>query len=74
MNAFQNGAPAGAPDAYATPKPDLPGPVLPTWESLRETYTVPTWFNQAKFGIFIQCWFYIQHSCETMARHRIRSH
>ncbi|MBS1820950.1 MAG: alpha-L-fucosidase [Acidobacteria bacterium] len=53
LHAFQAGAPAGAPDAYATPKPDLPGPVQPTWESLRETYTVPSWFNQAKFGIFI---------------------
>ena len=53
LHAFQTGAPAGAPDAYATPKPDLHGPVQPTWESLRQTYTVPSWFNQAKFGIFI---------------------
>src|SRR5579875_2299748 len=49
----QTGAPAGAPDAYATPRPDLPGPVQPTWESLRDTYTLPSWFRQAKFGIFI---------------------
>ncbi len=49
----QTGAPAGAIDAYATPKPDLPGPVQPTWESLRDTYTLPAWFHQAKFGIFI---------------------
>jgi alpha-L-fucosidase len=49
----QTGAPAGAPDAYATPKPDLEGPFQPTWESLRDNYTVPEWFNQAKFGIFI---------------------
>lgn len=49
----QVGAPAGAPDAYAKPKPMAPGPVAPTWESLRDHYEVPTWFNEAKFGIFI---------------------
>jgi alpha-L-fucosidase len=49
----QLGAPAGAPDAYATPKPDLDGPFKPTWESIRDNYTTPAWFNQAKFGIFI---------------------
>ncbi|MEG9438626.1 alpha-L-fucosidase [Edaphobacter sp. HDX4] len=53
LHAFQTGAPAGAPDAYAMPQPDLQGPVLPTWESLRDTYAVPRWFNRAKFGIFI---------------------
>ncbi|MDQ6786721.1 MAG: alpha-L-fucosidase [Acidobacteriota bacterium] len=25
----------------------------PTWESLKENYKTPEWFNQAKFGIFI---------------------
>lgn len=25
----------------------------PTWESLKENYQTPEWFNQAKFGIFI---------------------
>jgi alpha-L-fucosidase len=25
----------------------------PTWESLRSNYRTPTWFNEAKFGIFI---------------------
>lgn len=49
----QTGAPAGAPDAYAVPKPDLPGPVLPTWPSVREFYRLPTWFHDAKVGIFI---------------------
>jgi len=49
----QNGAPAGAPDAYAKPKPDLTGPFQPTWESIRDNYSTPAWFNQAKFGIFI---------------------
>jgi len=49
----QTGAPAGAPDAYATPKPMLAGPYEPTWESLRDNYHSPAWFNQAKFGIFI---------------------
>jgi alpha-L-fucosidase len=49
----QTGATAGSPDAYATPKPMAPGPFSPTWESLRDHYQVPAWFNEAKFGIFI---------------------
>jgi alpha-L-fucosidase len=49
----QTGAPAGAPDAYAKPKPMAPGIFQPTWESLRDHYRVPRWFNEAKFGIFI---------------------
>ena len=49
----QTGAPTGAPDAYAKPRPLPPGPFQPTWESLRDKYRVPAWFNQAKFGIFI---------------------
>lgn len=35
----------------ATPIP--PGPFQPTWESLRENYRVPAWFNEAKFGLFL---------------------
>jgi alpha-L-fucosidase len=49
----QTGAPAGAPDAYATPRPDLGGPVKPTWASIRDHHQTPSWFNPAKFGIFI---------------------
>lgn len=71
LTAMQTGAPQGAPDAYATPKPDLSGPVQPTWESLRDTYTVPTWFNQAKFGIFIHWGLYSipAHNSEWYERH-----
>ncbi len=29
------------------------GPFTATWESLRDHYRVPQWFNEAKFGIFI---------------------
>jgi alpha-L-fucosidase len=29
------------------------GPYQPTWESLRDNWHVPAWFNEAKFGIFI---------------------
>ncbi len=29
------------------------GPVRPTWDSLKDTYTVPAWFQGAKFGIFM---------------------
>ncbi|SEF80293.1 alpha-L-fucosidase [Bryocella elongata] len=49
----QTGAPSGAPDAYAVPKPMIAEPYQPTWESLRDHYSVPKWFNDAKFGIFI---------------------
>lgn len=30
-----------------------PGPVAPTWDSLRAHYTVPTWFYEAKFGLML---------------------
>ena len=30
-----------------------PGPVHPSWESLRTSYKVPDWFRGAKFGIFM---------------------
>jgi hypothetical protein len=49
----QTGAHAGAPDAYAKPKPDLYGSFKPTWASIRDLHRTPAWFNQAKFGIFI---------------------
>jgi len=35
------------------PTPMAPGPVKPTWESLKENYNVPAWFKRAKFGIFM---------------------
>src|ERR1035441_8915886 len=35
------------------PAPMAPGPVKPTWDSLRENYAVPSWFKGAKFGIFM---------------------
>lgn len=30
-----------------------PGPIKPTWESIKETYKVPQWFIGAKFGLFM---------------------
>lgn len=30
-----------------------PGPFKPTWESLKESYRVPQWFVDAKFGLFM---------------------
>jgi alpha-L-fucosidase len=30
-----------------------PGPLQPTWESLKENYHVPQWFIGAKFGLFM---------------------
>ena len=35
------------------PTPMAPGPVKPTWDSLKENYQVPSWFRGAKFGIFM---------------------
>ena len=29
------------------------GPVQPTWDSLQANYAVPTWFDEARFGLFI---------------------
>ena len=37
--------------AAAAKTPVAPGPVQPTWDSIREHYTVPQWFIDAKFGI-----------------------
>jgi alpha-L-fucosidase len=30
-----------------------PGPFQPTWESLKQNYRVPSWFYEAKFGLFM---------------------
>lgn len=39
-------------NAAAAAKPDIcPGPVQPTWDSIRANYHVPAWFIDAKFGI-----------------------
>lgn len=35
------------------PSPMAPGPVKPTWASLQENYSIPSWFRGAKFGIFM---------------------
>lgn len=35
------------------PTPMAPGPIEPTWASLQDNYTVPSWFKGAKFGIFM---------------------
>jgi len=37
--------------AVAARTPVAPGPVQPTWDSVRANYTVPQWFIDAKFGI-----------------------
>ena len=67
----QTGAPAGAPDAYATPRPLPPGVFAPTWESLRDHYRTPAWFRQAKFGLFIHWGLYSipAHGNEWYERH-----
>ena len=42
---------AAADRAVTTPIPL--GPFEPTWESLKENYRTPSWFDDAKFGIFM---------------------
>ncbi len=37
----------------AIPTPLPPGPVDPTWESIKAHYRVPQWFVDAKFGLFM---------------------
>jgi len=37
----------------AITKPSSPGPFEPTWESLEKNYRAPSWFEDAKFGIFM---------------------
>ena len=37
--------------AAAAKTPVAPGPVQPTWDSIRANYSVPQWFIDAKFGI-----------------------
>ena len=59
------------------------GPVEPTWESIRQHYRTPQWFQDGKFGIFLhwglyavpahQSEWYVQHmysNPEIIAWHR----
>src|SRR4051794_14290806 len=34
-------------------KPLPAGPFAATWDSLAKHYTVPTWFTEARFGLFL---------------------
>jgi alpha-L-fucosidase len=38
---------------HAIAKPIPAGPFAPTWESLEKNYRTPSWFEDAKFGIFM---------------------
>jgi alpha-L-fucosidase len=42
---------AAADKAVTTPM--APGPVAPTWDSIQKNYQTPSWFEDAKFGIFM---------------------
>ena len=51
---------------------DIPaGPYRPSWESIKENYTVPEWFMDAKFGIFMHFGVYTvaAHASEWYPRH-----
>jgi len=37
----------------AVTKPMAKGPIVPTWDSLQKNYQTPSWFQDAKFGIFM---------------------
>ena len=47
------------------------GPVQPTWDSLKENYRVPEWFQDAKFGIFLHWGLYAvpAHGSEWYVQH-----
>ena len=47
------------------------GPFAPTWDSVRTNYTVPAWFQDAKFGIFMHWGLYAvpAHASEWYAKH-----
>ena len=59
----------------AAAKPMIAGPVQPTWQSVSDNYTVPDWFNQARFGIFIHWGLYSipAHINEWYAKHMYTS-
>jgi len=42
----------GAVTAQQAARTIASGPFKPTWESLAQTYRVPEWFRDAKFGIW----------------------
>ena len=48
-----------------------PGPVQPSWDSLRVNYQVPEWFRDAKFGIFMHWGLYAvpAHASEWYEKH-----
>ncbi len=47
------------------------GPVQPTWDSLKATYTTPEWFKEGKFGIFLHWGLYAvpAHGSEWYVQH-----
>lgn len=54
LSAFGQSGPPATPEivaAAAAKAPLAAGPFEPTWDSIREQYTVPQWFIDAKFGI-----------------------
>src|ERR1017187_10445608 len=48
-----------------------PGPFAPTWDSIRTNYSVPGWFRDAKFGIFMHWGLYAvpAHGSEWYEKH-----
>jgi alpha-L-fucosidase len=57
--------------AAAAGAPIPPGPFAPTWNSLKINYTVPEWFRNAKFGIFMHWGIYAvpAHASEWYEKH-----
>jgi alpha-L-fucosidase len=57
--------------AAAAGAPIPAGPIAPTWDSLKTSYTVPGWFRDAKFGIFMHWGLYAvpAHASEWYEKH-----
>ena len=73
-----SGARASSPDLYGRDRQVLAkaravpsGMFQPTWDSMRDNYRFPAWFNQAKLGIFIHWGLYAvpAHRNEWYAKH-----
>lgn len=57
--------------AAAAGAPIPPGPFAPTWDSIRTNYSMPGWFRDAKFGIFMHWGIYAvpAHASEWYEKH-----
>jgi alpha-L-fucosidase len=75
LSAFAQRGPEATPEIVARAAAGAPavppGKFQPTWDSLRTNYSVPSWFRDAKFGIFMHWGIYAvpAHASEWYAKH-----